>query len=881
MIAKSISHYAIEEKIGEGGMGIVYKARDTRLLRVVAIKILPQHLVTDEKNRQRFIHEARAASALNHPNICTVYDIGQVESTHFIVMEYIDGQTLREILLDNGPLPEKEAAEICMQVCSALSGAHHKGIIHRDVKPENIIRTEGGQVKIMDFGLAKLATSEVQPYSPKKTTLQATASFENLKSSVSSFEGTALYMAPEQIEKRPVDERTDIYSLGVVLFELLTGNPPFKGTDSLSLMESILDEEPTAPSTLQGGISPSMDAIVIKALMKSPDARYQNIAEMRRELQLTASPPAKPFKQKIFSPITAFVIALLIFLIGKSFFFSKENNGPKLPHLKIQGLSLTADSDAWPVFSPSGQQIAYISTQSDANTYTQSLKIKELDTGQTRTIYEKSYDDSKPLVYGLDWSPDGRWIAVEKKNGGIGLLDISVKNTLNKLTEFGYTPKWSPDGQKIAFSSHSPFLVWENNEVWMCHLADSTLRRVSPEDHLSYDSPSWSPDSRWIICLGGVGSKKALWLLNVATGQVKQFLKLDSDIASPMWSPSGQYVYFKAQINGTTGLFRVGVDLKSVDRASEPELVIPNAEFARFNISQDGKKVIYQTGEMQEELWRIPFQRELNNPWREAELLTTHTNFTTNLAISPDGKTLALETSQGGARALVLFDPMRGNQELLYDKQDAFAPSWSPDGSWIVFDAGGGNDADIWRIQVPGGRAEKIIDHAGADWMPTYSPDGSEICFLSNRSGQFDLWMVSTIDGRTRQISNTPGTESGGYWSHDGKWIAYFRNSVSENSSSIWLYDLVKQTEHEVFRFTDNKMDILTKIVWDSDNKAIYFYDGKGLAELLLENSELSYPLDIDVYPYIYIRYALHNDQLYLIKRIFDSESIWMAEGLE
>ncbi|MFQ5602305.1 MAG: protein kinase [bacterium] len=881
MIGSRIGHYQIEAKIGEGGMGVVYKAKDTRLLRSVAIKILPQHLVVDEKNRQRFIHEARTASALNHPNICTVHDIGQIESIHFIVMEFIEGETLRDILQQRGSLSEKEAAAISRQVCSALSAAHDKEIIHCDIKPDNIIRTKDGQVKVMDFGLAKLTTAQTRLDAKSHAMPESALPLDQFQSSVSSLEGTALYMAPEQIERAPVDARTDIYALGVVLFELLTGNPPFKGEDSLSLMTAILDEEPPALSKAKPGISRAMEAIVLKTLAKSPDERFQSIDELDTKLKQIASPPVKLTKKKLAVWISSLMIAFILVVFSLKSFWLKNGDNRRLPELKIEGLSLTTDSDASAVFSPNSRKIAYISTKSDSNGFTQSLKIKELKSGQTKTIYAKSQYDAKPLLATLDWSPEGRWIATAMTRGGICLVDTSENHKIVKLADFGHTPRWSPGGQKIAFSSLSPFLVWENNAIWLYDFADSSLRKISPENRLSYDSPAWSPDSRWIVCLGGVGSEKALWTLNVDTGQMKKLLQLESAIESPIWSSTGHFIYFKSEVNGTTGLFRVRVDLRSAKLTSEPELVISDTKFGRFNLSPDGKKLIYQTGKMQEELWRIPFKSSFKNLWQKAELLTTHTNFTTNIAISPDGKTLALETLTKGVRTLVLYYLERGDQKLLYNNQNAYAPAWSPDGRWIAFDAGGGNNADIWQISVAGGRAEKIIDHPGADWMPTYSPDGREICFLSNRNGPFDLWSVSTSDGKTHQITNTPGTESGGYGSHNGKGLAYFRNSASENSSGVWIYDVSAKTEKEIYRFENRKLDILTKILWSADDSILYFYDERGFAKLVIAESELSYPLAMDEYPYKYIRYALHDDQLYLIKRKFDSESIWMAEGLE
>jgi Tol biopolymer transport system component len=309
--------------------------------------------------------------------------------------------------------------------------------------------------------------------------------------------------------------------------------------------------------------------------------------------------------------------------------------------------------------------------------------------------------------------------------------------------------------------------------------------------------------------------------------------------------------------------------------------VVTDKIFSRINISPDGKKVIYSTGEMREELWRIPFAQLNENPWQDAQLLTTHTTFTTNMDIAPDGQTIALETSLDGIRKLALYSLAAGTQQIIYGEQNAFAPSWSPDGKWLAFDAGGGNKADIWRIPAAGGPAQKFIESPGADWMPTYSPDGSAICFLSNRGGQFDLWVLSLGDKQAEQITNTPASESGGYWSHDGKRLAYFRTSDSENNTGVWLFDIVNQTEQEIYRFPERKIDILTTIVWHPNNSAIYFFDGVGFAQILLQNRELSYPLQREGAPVKHIRYDVSQNDLFLINRKYFSTRIWMAEGLE
>ena len=287
MIGKTISHYKILSKLGEGGMGVVYEAQDTRLLRSVAIKILPSHLVSDEKHRFQFAQEARAASALNHPNICTVHDVGQKGDVHFIVMELVAGKTLREVLIERGSLPESEVLDIGIKVCDALSAAHEKSIVHRDIKPENIMVTGKGEVKVMDFGLAKLFGgdfSEPESAGYSDETFDSSVSAGHFRTSVSAFPGTVGYMSPEQIRKAELDGRSDLFSLGVVLFELLTGIPPFAGRNRVSLSKSVLNDKPASPSKINLKISPEIERAVLKALAKNANARPESADAFRSAL---------------------------------------------------------------------------------------------------------------------------------------------------------------------------------------------------------------------------------------------------------------------------------------------------------------------------------------------------------------------------------------------------------------------------------------------------------------------------------------------------------------------------------------------------------------------------------------------------------------------
>lgn len=866
----TIGHYRILAKLGEGGMGIVFRAHDTRLLREVAIKCLSPHLVINEKSRQRFMHEARTASALNHSNICTIYDIGQVDAAYYIVMESLQGETLRKILQQRGFMSEKEVINICRQICQALAAAHARGIVHRDIKPDNIMLLADGQVKIMDFGLAKLTGRPRKIANAGWQHGKRDSHADTFKTSQSTLEGTALYMAPEQIDKCAVDARTDIYAMGAMMYELVTGRPPFQADDELELMTTILHERAEPPKQYRAGLSPAMNNLILRALNKNPAERQQTIVELKDELDEIVKPGDRKASFRTLYWLTAIAIMVLCFMV--ILFFDREKKPHALSNLRMKKLDLSGDLLHSAIFSPDGRRIAFCSA--DAETGSQSIRLFEPERGKETIVLEQSGGAPALEIGAIDWSPDGRRLAVQKREGGICLLDLSESSALKALSDFGYEPAWSPDGSMIAFSHQAPYLVWEDNKIWIFHLADSSFQKASPDNLRSYDSPTWSPDGRWLACLGGVGSEKALWLLDIDTGEARQILYWQAGISKPKWSGCGDYLYFLSQDEKFT-LYRVQVSLTDGQLISGPEEILTNWQVSDFDISKDGKKLLYRAGELQQEVLRLGID---DLSWDKAELLSTVPFMIGNITVAPDGNTAAIEAIAAGGRPIRLLDLRRGKQKDIYARQAAYAPCWSPDGEHIVFDAGGGNNADIWQAPAAGGSAQKIIANPGADWMPTYSPAGKHICFLSNKGGQFDLWLFSTATGECSQITNTPETESGGYWSHDGRRLAFFRNAAAGDSAAVWLYDLATGAEHRVFTFRNKELDILTKIVWRSDGSSIYFSDGHGLAEVSLKDKKLRYLFGSDMRIF---KYDVWRDHLYIVRNVPATMNFWLAEGLE
>lgn len=332
MVGQQISHYRILEKLGEGGMGVVYKAQDQRLNRPVAIKILNINLKTKEKDSLRFIHEARAASALNHPNICTIHDIGEEQDKKYIVMEFIEGETLQKILERRGSLPEKEVIDLTIQICDALAPVHSNGIIHRDIKPDNIIITGKKNIKIMDFGLAKVISDKTEDIYQKNSIEVNYHDLEpsSLKTTIGSLIGTVTYMSPEQATGKKVDHRSDIFSLGIVLFELLTGKLPFEAETKIDVISKIIHEEIPYMTANDKQVSSKMVQVVDRMLKKNPDERYNDVQELSIELNNIKLGQKRKliFRYPFLSLILFILLSILIYLPFKSLLFKsylKEN----------------------------------------------------------------------------------------------------------------------------------------------------------------------------------------------------------------------------------------------------------------------------------------------------------------------------------------------------------------------------------------------------------------------------------------------------------------------------------------------------------------------------------------------------------------------------
>ncbi len=698
---QTIAHYQLLEKIGEGGMGLVYRALDTKLHRHAAIKILPPELTADPERRLRFQREALATAALNHPNIAVIYEIGDHEGVPFIAMEFVEGKALRA-LLSKGPLPPEDAMRIAMQIASGVARAHQAGIIHRDLKPENVIVGMDGHVKILDFGLAKLRAGEETPIRPELSR----ADMETISAEMTregKILGTAAYMSPEQARGEAVDHRSDIFSLGVNLYEMVTGETPFVGQTPMDTLSMILREVPPTASSVNAVVPSELDRIISKCLEKAPGDRYQSttdlVVDLRRLHRSTDShpiprpPTAEPKKKRALLPRLAAAVALVAALAVASvavwrsgWLGGGERAGPS-PELRPQRLTANP-AENWVTdgdISPDGRFLVYADQIG--------IHLQNVETGESRQL---------PLpegtnVYSLSWYPDGSKLITSETSaeGETALWAISVlSGTRRKLRENARRASVSPDGEKIAYLGGPT--SWSTREIWLMGSGGESPRKVLAAEGLElFSQPAWSPTSDRIAFVryrvADVGIEASLETIDM--------LGQEDPVRASQW--------------------RLPIE----ESPPVGEAAICWLQDGRVILARAGALYLLRispaTGEPESEAWRI-------SDWSGFEV---H-----ELSVSADGARLAFQNQQlqadihvarledGGTRML---PPER----LTLDDRRDFSPIWTPDSRAVLFHSDRRGTWDIFRQEVGSRTAEAIVSGPEHHVHPQLSKGGTFILY--------------------------------------------------------------------------------------------------------------------------------------------------------
>jgi Tol biopolymer transport system component/serine/threonine protein kinase len=802
MVGRTISHYEIIEKLGEGGMGVVYKARDTHLDRFVAIKVLPPEKVADAERKRRFVQEAKSASALNHPNIITIHDIASDNGLDFIAMEYVPGKALNQVITRKG-LPLAEALKYAVQIADALATAHAAGIIHRDLKPGNVMVSgapeRSGSVKVLDFGLAKLTDktdSGDREFTESMHQDGAPASGDG------AIVGTVSYMSPEQAEGKKVDARSDIFSFGSLLYEMVTGRRAFQGDSTLSTLSAVLREEPKPASQIVEGLPRELERIIARCLRKSPERRFQTMADLKVALEelkeesdsgtLSAVPPRKqrPGRRLVWA---AALLAAFTLGVGALWFMRSPGKAPEAA-LNPVPLTTYPGVQGWPNFSPDGNQVAFAwngEKQDNLDIY-----VKMIGTnGQPLRLTTDAAPD-----YGPAWSPDGRFIAflrILPSDKRAVMVIPAIGGLERKIAEIfsGGRLAWSPDGNWLTISEKDS--ETEPFALYLLSVDSGEKRRLTSPPKQSYGDfdAAFSPDGRSLAFGRGINAdangQSDLYLLTFSdgwkpAGEPRQITLGKQDAQYPAWTADGREIVYSAGSLFPRGLWRISVFGHAAGRAEPQRLPSVGNDASEPAISRSGHRLAYVHPLSHNSIWRMAapsLEGKKLRPLNQPAPLISSTRDDESPQFSPDGKKIAFQSIRSGSLEVWVCDADGSNAVQLtsFGGPDVSTPRWSPDGGRIAFDSNAPGEWDIYVVGANGGKPQRMTTDPANDGNPSWSPDGQWIYFDSARAGEQQVWKMPANGGEAVQV-----TKDGGFApleSPDGKFLYYTK---ALESTSLW-----------------------------------------------------------------------------------------------
>jgi Tol biopolymer transport system component/tRNA A-37 threonylcarbamoyl transferase component Bud32 len=725
VVGQALGHYRIIEKIGSGGMGVVYKAQDTRLHRNVALKFLPSRVGRESPLFQRFQREAEAASALNHPNIVVVHDISREAGYDFIAMEYLAGKTLDQLIPRKG-MRLNDLLKVAVQIADALATAHSAGIIHRDLKPSNIMLDDRGLVKVLDFGLAKLVDQGIAGGETTVTTLAQTEE--------GTIIGTPAYLSPEQAEGKPIDARSDVFSLGVMFYQMATGVRPFRGDSAVSMISSILKDSPPAPVEVNPTLPSDLDRIIKRCLAKDPSRRYQSVVDLRNDLE----EPLESLKAReghvavstrgrwqVPWRFVSAVVGAVIVIAGYTIVWRYQHPQSASPgrlNVAFSKLRSQPGVEWFPSLSPDGKWVVYSGNGNGSRQiYLQSVRGQTpLDLSRDATV-----NDDQPV-----FSPDGERIAFRSSREGGGIFVMGrTGEAVKRVTHIGFRPTWSPDGSQLAFTTENVELYPQNSvtqsELWIVQVNTGEMRRLNEGDAVL---ASWSPHNQRIAYTHRLGksAQSAVWTTPVSGGTPKPVTTESATNWNPVWSPDGKYLYFSSDRRGSMNLWRVPIDEASGETRGEPEAITTPAPYlAHPSLSADGKHIVYTSALVTANIQQLTLDPS-SEVKGEPAWVTTGSLRWSDPDPSPDGNWVAIYSLvQPEGHLYVVHPDGTGMRQLTSDSAIDRMPRWSPDGKWIACFSNRSGHLELWRIRPDGSDLQQLTE-SGAAYI-AWSPDGSRI----------------------------------------------------------------------------------------------------------------------------------------------------------
>ncbi len=783
MIGRTIAHYEILEQLGEGGMGVVYKGRDLQLDRFVAIKVLRSDRVADSGRKGRFVQEAKAASSLNHPNIVTIYEIGADDGFDYIVMEFVSGNTLDRLIPRAGLRPA-ELLKYAIPIADAMACAHAAGIIHRDLKPGNIMVGGDGQVKLLDFGLAKL--SDLHDSSDSELTRPMPETEEG------SILGTVSYMSPEQAEARRVDARADIFSFGAVLYEMATGQRAFLGRSKISTLAAILQGDPKPAAEVHAGLPRELGKIIERCLRKDPAWRYQSAADLKislcdleRDVRSGAAAGEEASTgRRAWYWAAALAVGLALGAAG-GWWWAARGVAASM-WAPVHPLTTYAGLEYEPALSPDGKQVAFAWDGDRKDNF--NIYVRLVDGGAALRLTTAAAADHSPA-----WSPDGSEVAFLRQNAVY--LVPSLGGVERRLVQFprgsiyvNVTARssisWSPDGRFLAFSGtedDSPASIWvASKESGEAHRFSSP-----PRGYFSDSSPAFSPDGHTIAYVRARDTfSRAVVLQEVnadgtSQGREREATKYDETIQELAWQPDGRGLILSVRQGGEhAALFRLMLN------GAMQLLGIDNGIVRWPSLSRTGRRMAYEKRHIDTNIYRMEGPSANGGPRPYEQLgvaaVVDSTALDREPMLSPDGKRMVFNSDRSGSYEIYVANADGTDQVALTAMGPTAlgSPRWSPDGQTVVFDRYQNGHSMIYTINAGRGKPRRVTSEEFRDIRPSFSHDGALIYFASNRSGRLEIWKVAAGGGKPQQITHNFGTEP--FESPDGKLLYYM------NDRGLW-----------------------------------------------------------------------------------------------
>ena len=857
MIGQTISHYRIVEKLGGGGMGVVYQAEDTELGRFVALKVLPDDVAKDPQALERFRREARAASALNHPNICTIYEIGKNGEQSFLVMEFLDGMTLKH-RIGGRPMETETILSLGIEIADALDAAHAAGIIHRDIKPANIFVTKRGHPKILDFGLAKVTRPIGEPGGDSQSLGQTTVTLEEHLTSPGAAVGTVAYMSPEQVRAKELDARTDLFSFGAVLYEMATGQLPFRGESSGVIFKAILDGTPTPAVRLNPDIPPKLEEIIGKSLEKDRTLRYQHASEIRTDLQRlkrdsdsgrlsTASDSRKiaPSQKWRWARNLTYAGGVCVGLLGLLLLLRWWKGSTAVPMQRLTVHQVTHNPPENRTFgsalSSDGKLMAFGDTRG--------LHLTNIVSGETHDVALPEV--LRKGVWDVAWFPDGQTLLVTKfaSDEGYSVWLTSIfGGTPRKLWDHSYAAAVSPTGTELAHVSG------RGHEIWISGPNGENARKLREDQDGTYAALAWSPSGQRLAYLKGTDKGAAIYTVPVAAGPPRpvvsesSLLFPDPIYSTMVWFHDNRLAFVRSEPENDLGnLYTVPVDPNTGETLGTMSKVTNwygegtmwpsiNADSSRLSVV----KVRYW-----EDVYLLDLERKESQA-PTAKLLTTSRAVDSPSGFTRDGSGILFSSSRNG-RNQVFRQQLEQDSAvpLVQGTDDQQGAQLSPDGKWILYwstphgTASSSSTKQLMRYPASGGTPEEVMKAPKDDAVAFECPNtAAASCILSRPDdGQLAFYQLDPVRGLGRQVGAFPAGSADWAVSPDGMWI------VISNSKALPRQLLLMKLGNS----TRQIVRIPSWRVWD----AVWAADGHSLFALgvrALDNFILRIDLDGNVH---------------------------------